>query len=37
MSETQKKMRFDISVELLALLDQYSKFQFDGIATSDES
>jgi hypothetical protein len=32
-----KKLRFDISIALLALLDQYSELQFEGIATCDES
>jgi hypothetical protein len=35
-SEVQKKLRFETSVELLALFDQYSEFHVDGIAASDE-
>jgi hypothetical protein len=33
----RKKNRVNTSAELLALLDQYSELQFDGIATGDES
>jgi hypothetical protein len=35
--DPQKKLRIDTSLELLALLDQYSELQFEGIATGDES
>jgi hypothetical protein len=35
--DLQKKLRIDTSVELLALMDQYSELQFEGIATGDES
>jgi hypothetical protein len=34
--DSQKKIRVDTSVDLLALLDQYSELQFEGIATGDE-
>jgi hypothetical protein len=37
LSDFQKKVPADTSAELLALLDQYSALQFDGIATGDES
>jgi hypothetical protein len=37
LSDPQKKLRVDTSVESLALLDQYSEFHFEGIATGDES
>jgi len=37
LSDPQKKFRVDTSVELFALLDQYSELQFEGIATGDES
>jgi hypothetical protein len=36
LSDRPKKLRVDTSGELLALLDQYSELQFEGIATSDE-
>jgi hypothetical protein len=35
--EAHKKLRFDLSVEVLAFLDQYSELQFGGIATGNES
>jgi hypothetical protein len=37
LSRAQKQFRVDISIELPALLDQYSELQFEGIATGDES
>jgi hypothetical protein len=36
LSDRQKTFRVDTSVELLALPDQYSELQFEGIATRDE-
>jgi hypothetical protein len=37
LSDPQKKLRVDTSIELQALLNQYSELQFEGIATGDES
>jgi hypothetical protein len=37
LSDAQDKFRVDTSVELLALLDQCSELQFEGIATRDGS
>jgi DNA-binding CsgD family transcriptional regulator len=37
LSDPQKKFRASISVELLALLNQYSELQFEETATGDES
>jgi hypothetical protein len=37
LSEHRKKCRVDTSVELFALLDQYSELQFERIATGDKS
>jgi hypothetical protein len=37
LSDPQKKFRRETSVELLALLDQYSELEFEGIATGDKS
>jgi hypothetical protein len=37
LSDPQKNCCVDTSVELLALLDQYSELQFEGIVTGDES
>jgi hypothetical protein len=36
LSDPQKTFYGDTSVELLALLDQYSELQFEGIATGGE-
>jgi hypothetical protein len=36
LTDPQKKFRVNTSVELLALLNQYSEIQFEGIATGDE-
>jgi hypothetical protein len=36
-SNLQKKFRVETSVELLALLDQYSELHFEGITSGDES
>jgi hypothetical protein len=35
-SDSETKFHVDTSVELLALLDQYSELQFERIATGDE-
>jgi hypothetical protein len=37
LSDPEKRLRIDTSVELFALLDQYSELPFKGIATGDES
>jgi hypothetical protein len=36
-SNSQKRFRIQRSIEVLALLDQYSELQFEGIATGNES